>query len=99
MAKWLIKETNAGDSAHIKFTLGEITIKGYVHDCDGDYVEYTVRDNDTVILYGYLQPTANRGHNACWNEAIRLASNAIASGPVKPEALQRLKQHFEGVHA
>ncbi len=85
MPSWKIKETPSGDTATIEIPLDGLIITGFLKDCDGDFISWSVKDNGNQIAGGELRRSETMTHDQCWHEAKRLANMAIMVSKFLPQ--------------
>jgi hypothetical protein len=91
MPSWKIKETNSGDAATIEVPFDGLIVTGFLHDCDGEFISWSVKENGNQIAGGELRRSETMTHDQCWNEAKRLANMAIMSSKFLPQPTEPRK--------
>lgn len=79
--KWRLKEKPTGDAAHYREVFDDVIVDGYVEDCDGDYITWSVRENGNKVAGGDIVPKKGKTLDSCWIEAMASANKVIAINP------------------
>jgi hypothetical protein len=72
MSKWLVYSDSFGnDVAKFKDTIGGIEVTAFLHDCDGDFVEWGVSHNGERYADGMTRADGDtmQSEQDAWNEA------------------------------